>query len=198
MCFFNKVFLWSNKISYPKHVIPLETKQGQSTSDLCTSSWFVHNNLFMIFKALTFTVNILQSLYTLFFYFYVSLLLENSVDLFLCSRSGHTTFYAEFVPHCSNSISKTNLSTNCPDKMHIWFLTIHKCTISFVTEMMHRSTKMKCIKILKHLQWRIMKIINTLMCTNHDEVHKSEVHARPCKRACLGHFIHKKSLWNGI
>ena len=41
---------------------------------------------------------------------------------------------------------------------------------------------MKGIKILKNLQWmsvEVMKIINKLMCTNHDEVHKSKVDPPP-------------------
>ena len=47
------------------------------------------------------------------------------------------------------------------------------------------STKVKCVKILKYLQWMVMEvmeghgIINKLVCTSHDEVHKSEVNSPP-------------------
>ena len=48
--------------------------------------------------------------------------------------------------------------------------------------MIPKSTKMKGKKILKYLQicqWRVIGIMNKLMCTIHDEVNKSDVDSSP-------------------
>ena len=59
---------------------------------------------------------------------------------------------------------------------------IQRHTPGLEAEMMPRSIKMECTKILKCLQWmsiEVMKVVNKLCCTNHDEVHKSEVDSPP-------------------
>ena len=60
------------------------------------------------------------------------------------------------------------------------FSGLQKYTVSLAKDMIPRNRKIKSIKIFKYLQWmsiRVKKIMNnmTLVCTNHGEVHKSEV-----------------------
>ena len=63
----------------------------------------------------------------------------------------------------------------CPDLEHI-----QRPVPGLQAEIIPRSSKLKCIKVLKCLQWMSIKIMNNLSCTNHNEVHKSEVDSAPC------------------
>ena len=82
-------------------------------------------------------------------------------------RIGHTINYAEFIPYCSNSKFKTNPSTNCAEK----FCPEVYNKVSNRNDT-YRSTNMKCIKILKFLQWISVDSHKNhdfkLMCINHE------------------------------
>ena len=86
----------------------------------------------------------------------------------MCSRSGQIIYFAEFIQHCSNSISKTNPSANCAEKSVFGSRPHTEMLISCLTEMILKSTKNKVCTNLKSLQW--------MMIDGHENHEQVKVH----------------------